>query len=64
MKNLIGMLGVAAIAVGVSACGGGVKTAMDTRESARDKDRRSPHPSHSTKAWQGTPGSAFRVAAC
>jgi uncharacterized protein DUF6184 len=37
MKKLIGMLGLAAIAVGVSACGGGVKPAMDTRESARDK---------------------------
>jgi hypothetical protein len=37
MKTLIAMLGLAAIAVGVWSCGGGVKPAMDTRESARDK---------------------------
>jgi len=37
MKKLIAMLGLAAIAVGVWSCGGGVKPAMDTRESARDK---------------------------
>ena len=36
--NLLGVLGLtAAIAAGVSTCGGGVTTAMDTRESARDK---------------------------
>jgi hypothetical protein len=37
MKKLIAMLGLTAIAVGVWTCGGGVKSAMDTRESARDK---------------------------
>lgn len=37
MTKLIPMLGLVAIAAGVWTCGGGVKTAMDTRESARDK---------------------------
>jgi len=37
MKKLIPMLGLAAIVAGVWTCGGGVKPAMDTRESARDK---------------------------
>src|SRR4029450_12210534 len=39
--NLRGMFGLfavaAAIAAGLATCGGGVTTAMDTRESARDK---------------------------
>ena len=34
-RSLFGMLGLAAIAAGVSACGGGVTT-VHTRESARD----------------------------
>ena len=37
MTKLIPILGLAAIAAGVWTCGGGVKPAMDTRESARDK---------------------------
>jgi hypothetical protein len=37
MTKLIPMFGLLAIAAGVWTCGGGVKTAMDTRESARDK---------------------------
>jgi len=35
--TVIGLLGLAALAASVMTCGGGVTTANDTRESARDK---------------------------